>query len=466
VQKTELILQSPVLVILLVLGTIAVIAAVLLRSPKEKGILGKEYKIPAGMLPEGQDQNLGFMEHLNRGNEALAQYDFDQALLHFQEAVKLKNSDPSVHFKIGRIFLQKDDTKNAIVAFRNVLNLNPSQIEAHFELARAYQAQKNLELAHQELGQALSINPEHEETLKFKVKLYEQEEKYPHALPIVKKLVGLSRQPMKYRAKAADYLTRMGKFEEAVAEYESLVDLDPDNRFQYKGKIGQAYFEMGNYTKAIEFFKQVLQDHGPNLVEASYIAILKSQMAAALCNEGVRFFEVEDYAAAIQRYQEALMHDDANVDIHYNLGKAYTRTRDTLNALKHFERGISLNPMDVSCYYELAVLQDEKGMIPEATANYRKVLELDPANANATFGLGTLYGVQGHLEESIRYLSDAIRLNPQFIDAIYNLGVALERKKDFNKAIQMYRKVLSLDKDHEKSRSNLAHITHVQSQSH
>jgi tetratricopeptide (TPR) repeat protein len=68
------------------------------------------------------------------------------------------------------------------------------------------------------------------------------------------------------------------------------------------------------------------------------------------------------------------------------------------------------------------------------------------------------------MDMAIKYLSDAIRIDPNYVDAIYNLGVALERQKFFNKAIQMYKKVLTLDKNHDKARNNLAHIKHMKGQ--
>jgi tetratricopeptide (TPR) repeat protein len=441
------------------------IVAVLMRSPKDRHLSGGDYNLPAGSALNTGETTLSLADHINRGNELLAQYEFDKALGHFQEALKLKSNDPSIHFKIGRIFLQKEDHKNATLAFRNVLNLNPQQMEAYYELARIAQAQDNLEQAHQELNQALGLNPEHEETLKLKVKLYEQEEKYLQALPSLRKLVTISRYPMKYRAMTGEFLLSAGRPEEGIAEYESLVELDPENRTHYRHKIAQAHLDAGNYDQAIEFFKLVLHEQGP-LEDAENQRPIKNKLATALCNEGVRLFEEEQFDTAIQRYQEAVLYDDTNADIHYNLGKAYLRTKETMKALSHFEKAIVLNPQDAASYYELALLQDEKGMLKEAIGNYETVLSLEPDNLNAVFGLGTLYGVQGELDKAIQYLSDAIRINPQYVDAVYNLAVALERKKDFNKASQMYRKVLSLDPEHEKARGNLAHLKHLQTHEH
>jgi tetratricopeptide (TPR) repeat protein len=327
-------------------------------------------------------------------------------------------------------------------------------------MARIYQQLQQLEPAHQALSNGLKINPSHEETLKLKIKLLEQEHRYEQAVGCLQKLIETSRSPLKYRDLMADFLMKMGHYPEAIAELESLIALDPSSRIHYRGKMGQAYFDQSQYGQAIEYFKLVLQEQN-DTKDVEYIQSVKSQMAAALCNEGVKRYEIGDFGGAIERYQEALLYDDSNADIHYNLGKALIRTQESAKAIRHFEQALTISPQDASCYYELAVLQDEKGMIPEALANYEKVLQLEPNNALAYFGIGTLYGVEGSLEKSIRFLSDAIRINPNYVDAFYNLGVALERKRDTNKAIKMYKKVISLDRNHDKAKSNLAHIQHT-----
>ncbi len=457
IQSSPVFAGALLILFLIILGYFSV---VLFRAPANRRT---EYPIPE-VVAEGEE-TLDFMGHINRGNELLGDFNYDKALHHYQEAVKLKPGEAAVHFKIGRVFLQKEDYPSAISAFENVLSLNPKQIEAHFELARIRMLGGNLKQAHQHIDEALRLQPDHEDSLKFKVKLLEGEERYQEALPVVRSLMDLHgpRMGARYRHTYADFLAKLDRYEEAISEYEALLGFDPENELMYRGKIGQAYFEMGNYTKAIEYFKAVLQRqeylHDPDLLLA-----MRTRMAAALCNEGVRYFQASDVPSAVQRYEEALSYDGFNPDIHFNLGQAYARQKEAALAMAHYQKAIELAPDDAASYYELAVLQDEKGMVSEAIMNYEKVLALEPGHLKATFGLGTLYGVQGDMSRAIQYLSEAVRLNPQYVDAIYNLGVALEKQNQTNKAVQMYKKVLDLDPAHEKAASNLAHIQHMKSQ--
>lgn len=448
--------MEPILFTLVFVAAGLVVVLLVLRSFSQGDLLRQSAGAETDK-PLDQDTLSAFREHVNRGNDLLARYEFDRALEEFQEALKLRKNEPSLHFKIGRVFLQKEDYGNAIKAFHNVTQLSPDQIEAYYELARIHITVKNHEEAHKALNQALSIHGDHEEAIKLKIKLLETEGNLSQALPLLQKLITVSHNSRKYRSQYAAILQQLGRNEEALIEYEDLVDRDPSNANQYRVKLGQLHFETGSYAKAIEYFKHAL---GEDPTLAGDLTI-KTQLGAALCNEGVRLFQENNLKAAIQRYEEALGHDPRNADIHYNLGKAYASMHDHDKTLHHYASAVQLSPTDLPSLFELAIIQDQKSMVKESIATYQRILELQPGHAQAAFGLGTLYGFQGNLDLSIRYLTEAIKTDPGYVDAIYNLAVALERQKNFNKAIKMYKKVLSLDAGYREARSNLEHLQHT-----
>lgn len=453
--------QNTPLILMLVLGggLLLLTIAIFLSAPRKSVPVSAD--APGTSVGPAAVAPTDFMAHIREGNALLSAEQYDQALEHFQAAGKLRPREPSIHFKIGRIFLQKEDYRNAAAAFNNTLNLNPDQIEAHYELARISQILKKPEQAHQILDRALEINPEHEECLKLKLKLFDQAEKYDAALSLARQLTRISRESAKYRALSAEYAFKLALAAEAVAEYESLLTDDPDNAALYQEKIGQVYFEQEDYVRAVEAFKTALQPVNGVAPPPESVDAIQSQMAASLCNRGVKHFETDAYAEAIQCYREALQYDDDNADIHYNLGKACVGTDDIEAALEHFRLAIELNPRDVASYYEIAVLQDEQGKTDDAIASYEQLLAIDPGHVQGHFELGTLYGMQERLEPCIRHLNAAIALNPGLVDALYNLGVALEQKQEFRQASQTYQKVLQLEPGHEKAKSNLAHIRHA-----
>ncbi len=401
---------------------------------------------------------------IQRGNTLLAQYQLDEALVLFQEALRYRNTDASLHFKIGRIYLQKKDYKNAISAFNNTLRLNPVQIEAHYELARIYAIEEKFDAAQHELNQALAVNPDHEDSQKLKLKLYEQNRQYAEALPMLAKLAETASNPLQYQKIIADFNQKTGHLLAATEAYEALINSDPENRLYYYACIGSGQFSHGHYSEAIASFQHLFEEKSRGALpdDPEFLTLARSQMGAALCNQGVEWFEKEDFQQAIARYQEALSFDPNNPDIFYNLGKALSRINDIPEAMRHFQSAITLSPRDVSSYYELALLQDDKGQLDEAITTYEQVLALEPRHVNAHFCVGTLYGLQEDLDRCIQHLNAAVQLDPGYVDAVYNLAVAYEQKGDIPRAVQAYKRVLTLEPTHDKARSNLAHIKHTQ----
>jgi len=453
---------NPAIVILgmlFVLG--AIVLFVIFKTPYNSRTLTKDYKLPKTDFQSDDEASafdgMDFIGHINRGNEHLSNYEFEKALLHFQGALKLRPNEPTLHFKIGRIFMQREDYRSALMAFTNVIKLNPEQLEAHYEIARVLFLQNKTNEAHLALDHALKLKPDHQEALKLKIKLYEKEGNWSKALPLLQQIMSQAKSVdyRRYRVKYADMLIKLERYAEAVSEYETLLEGDPLDKYLYFSRLGDIYCRQKNYTQAIDYLRRVLSSEDPLSKDPK----IRSQMVSALCNEGIHFFkDQKDTQGALQHYKEALLYEAEHPDIHYNLGKAYAEQNNLDLAYEHFTKCLSLNPLDPACAYELAYIEDQAGKVEPAIGHYLLALQLNPKNIHAAFGVGSLYGFKGDMDHAIQYLTEAVRINPEHEDAIYNLGVALERQNKLNKATQMYKKVLSINKYHEQARSNLAHL--------
>ncbi|MGE0199558.1 MAG: tetratricopeptide repeat protein [Candidatus Melainabacteria bacterium] len=448
--------ESPI-ALLLLLVVILVVVWVVMTNPTASRVLGKEMSDSPEEPPEPEEV-LDYHGHINRGNQYLSSYEYDKAMRHFQMAMKINNVDPALHFKIGRVYLQKEDPANAEVYFRQVIKLNPEQVEAYYELARLGMLQNKPEKALEFLDGGLAVQAGHEPSIKLKLKILAQLERYQDTLPILKHLIDTQRADKKIRMAYAEHLYKANRTEEAREAFTQLSRLFPEDRFLFDCHLGRMALAEGLYLEAIQYIRPIMQSEDALADNQE----LRSQFAAALCNEGVRLFDAGDNVAALQNYKEALSYDEHNPDIYFNLGKAYMAENNLEKAARNFKSVIALLPDDLASLYELGVIADQTGQFGEAVDYYEKVLAKDPEHVNANFALGSLYGVRGDMDKAVDYLTRCIKADPNFADAIYNLGVALERQKQYNKAMAMYKKVLSIDAMHEQARSNLVHLERSQ----
>jgi len=92
------------------------------------------------------------------GNLALEKQDFALAAKHFDQALKLDESNPDVHFGIARAFAESDGTR-ADAAIRTTLELNPNHIPALLLVADGQIDAERYEEAAEMLDRVEAINP-------------------------------------------------------------------------------------------------------------------------------------------------------------------------------------------------------------------------------------------------------------------------------------------------------------------
>lgn len=63
-----------------------------------------------------------------------------------------------------------------------------------------------------------------------------------------------------------------------------------------------------------------------------------------LFEEANSLYENEDYAQAIQKYEQLLKNEASSENLHYNLGNAYYHTEQVGLSILHFEKALKLNP--------------------------------------------------------------------------------------------------------------------------
>ena len=105
--------------------------------------------------------------------------------------------------------------------------------------------------------------------------------------------------------------------------------------------------------------------------------------AVAAYNDGVKLMLDKQFAAAQQKFEEALRLDNRLAEAHNNLAFSL-RMQGTHNfdrALKHYNRALELKPTLVQAYMYRGVLFTQMGDLARARADHAKLLAFDKALA-------------------------------------------------------------------------------------
>ena len=116
----------------------------------------------------------------------------------------------------------------------------------------------------------------------------------------------------------------------------------------------------------------------------------------ALISLGNAYFDMNQYNKAIETYQKALKIDPKNADVRTDMGIMYRNIKDYDSAVREFRQAVRDNPIHVNSRFNLAiVLQNDKKDIPAAIAAWEDFLRVAPADERAGMAKAQLERLKG-----------------------------------------------------------------------
>jgi len=206
-----------------------------------------------------------------------------------------------------------------------------------------------------------------------------------------------------------------GEWDEAIAEYEKALALNPEDTLAYLG-LGQVYQAQARREEAQAAYRQ----------------------AIAVCSDNVlaRISLAEVYAAggkteeAIRQYQEALRLGPGYRASFEALGDLYLAQGKGYEAFRQYEKAIDLPPDTGDYHLALGDLYWATGLLEKAIAEYKAAIALDPHSWRVDYlgswtgymRLATAYQAEGRLDDAMAVYQQAIALEPGVGQAYTRLG--------------------------------------------
>jgi tetratricopeptide (TPR) repeat protein len=212
---------------------------------------------------------------------------------------------------------------------------------------------------------------------------------------------------------------------------------------------------------------------------------------------GLTRFEVEEYAAAIDCYNQALKLRNTpeqlvdQLDIYLQRGEAwlYLEEKESFfnppsngrnkggggfyvgghdfppnqfaldNAIADFTTVITNRPDSSSVLFDRAFAYAREGDYQQALNDYNNILRSFPNEAQAYIGRGVVYNLLENYDQAIADYNEAEKLIGQKdIGLYYNRAISFGKKKEFQQALDDYNRVLALEQGHIDSKINRASI--------
>jgi Flp pilus assembly protein TadD len=440
-----------------------------------------------------------------------------------QELLKRNPEDVQSRRLLGRIYLrslgdlssgngQTETVNRAIEQYREIYRLDSSDTESGLWLARLYRLKNDHDKAEQVLKNILKSDPENELAVEQLTQLLMDEGKAPEAVallegitahsptPVLLDLLGdaytqahdLAKAEQAYR-KAQELdpselshqrglgqtLLAEEKYAEALAVYQKLSDLMPDDSDVYL-RIAQIYRELHQLDKAENNLVKARQ-YAPGSLEVMYneamlyqaqgrfedaIRVLSDAATGVKAQPAVQpsrrrslailyqqlgqlYRDTQNYQAAVFTYEElGHLGEEEDRRARMMIMDTYRAAKDLTKALAAGKEALAKYPADPSIRASHALLLGESGQTEEAVKILRAQLRGNEGDREIYLNIAQVYERGRRYKEAEESAHAAEVLPGQARDnemVWFLLGAIYERQKFFDKAEEQFKKVLAVN---------------------
>ena len=263
-----------------------------------------------------------------------------------------------------------------------------------------------------------------------------------------------------YLRKGNEALQR-GDFEGAMADYNRVVDHEPDFAKAYKNRgideydrvielkpifaeayknRGHAKFNLGKLAEAIADLDKAIE--------------LDPNFAAAYNDRGNVKSGLGNHKGAIADYDKAIKLKLDDAEIYYKRGIAKSGLSNRKGAITDYDKAIELDPNFALAYYKRGIAKFGSGNRRGAIADYNRAIEIKPDFAEAYNDRGTAKSnLNDHRSAKVDY-DRAIKLKPDLAEAYNNRGLAKSDLYDYRGAEEDYDLAIKLKPDYAEAYNN------------
>lgn len=232
------------------------------------------------------------------GMIALREGDFTRATEYFGNAVAIQPIFTLAYYGLGEALQRAGNIDGAIASFQRAVALNPTFIDAHRALGNLFQVQKKYAEAVKSYQQAISIDPAFKVGYEGIGAILLSQEKWTEAKEVYKKAIAENVSTALIHVGLGLACSRLGDENAAIESFEKAVAVDPLCFLAYF-HLGNAFYRKKLYSKAINSYERA------TTLNPQDINLLKKLAYVLLYN-------MRDYAKAAEIYRQVLVLDPAD----------------------------------------------------------------------------------------------------------------------------------------------------------
>jgi tetratricopeptide (TPR) repeat protein len=401
------------------------------------------------------------------------------AVEQYQEIIKLEPDNVDNHLLLGRLYRLNNDLQKAENEFKMAVKLQPDSEEAVTTLAYLYNEEGDTARA----AEALSSVPDATRSAKLYSALgytYEQRKEYKKAIGAYRKAIELDRDNLDAIRGLAQNLLNDGQTDAALEQYKIIAEANPEDAQTYL-RMAEIYRKNGQFDLALENLKkaesmvqdsmevpyniaavyqaqgryddaaQILQDlvKKTDKPDNSYSQGEKNNRAVFLERLGTVYRDNSNEQLAIETFHKMLALGDDNAE------RGYQQIIDTYREAKQWQKATDAAkeateklPNDRGLKMVYAAQLADMGQVDAGLDQVKSLLKGTPEDRDVYITLAQMYTRLKRWPDAEAALDKAAELSAKDEDKEYVdflRGSTYERQKKYDKAEDVFRKVLVTD---------------------
>ncbi|MGE5415675.1 MAG: tetratricopeptide repeat protein [Acidobacteriota bacterium] len=235
---------------------------------------------------------------------------------------------------------------------------------------------------------------------------------------------------------------------------------------------GEEYYEQGNYSRALNLFRQALRDDANNqwdvmnymggceiglahYVEAldifNQIILLNPDWERPVFNKGRVFMNMGMFQEALACFEKAIVINPENDNAFFYLALFYDKIQDYLNSEKYYKHAIRLNPNDATYHTNLGMIYFHTDRLDIALDEFNIAYQLDP-EPFVLHNKGRVLYKQQRYEEALDCILEIHKSEPNDVDIMFDIAYIFYKLARYKKALKWITKTLDRDPSHNMAR--------------
>ena len=222
-------------------------------------------------------------------------------------------------------------------------------------------------------------------------------------------------------------LQRQGALQEAAAEYQALLNANPDY-MEALANLGGVLSRLGRYEESVDAYDRALK--------------LAPQLTPLLLNLGIAHHRAGQFLKAVDTFQRVLKKDPAALQALQLLGISLVELGRDAEALPHLQRAALISPRDPAVLYSMGLASLRLGR-PDSDHVISKLVESSNGVPASHLLKGQVLLSQFEYERAVAELETAASLSADLPRLQYSLGLALLKLGRNKEAIAAFEKEIA-----------------------